>query len=395
MTNKKMLVTLCALLQISQLTGCAQDKLAGKNSLEQAKSQNSGTVAEQAGTDQKVRNMSREEQAVIKDYADYLSTEFLYIKPGNSAGAETFIQKEIVITKPYNLFKILTYARLLNTKKKYSEAYQLTSKVLNDQKLSDYMAHVEQIILPHAYLTHAVSAAGLGLTGEALNFVNAADKFSGPNNYSSTTYYKAMVLAMLGHVPEATNYLRQRIDSNSSAKNADVLYWPRVLTYLAELYFAQNNLVQARDAYEAVVAYGDKADAALNVELSKKGLAYTKTFDEPEVHYSLAQTYALLGNKDKAIEHYGLVIKSAAYSTLAHTKRGAIYLEAKQYPEAITDFSAALKNEPRNTELLYKRAFSYCQIGSTVNAKADLNTIIAIDPKHPTAKYLLKQCHRT
>ncbi|MBA4252314.1 MAG: hypothetical protein C0442_11415 [Chlorobiaceae bacterium] len=151
----------------------------------------------------------------------------------------------------------MTYARLLNTKKKYSEAYQLTSKVLNDQKLSDYMAHVEQIILPHAYLTHAVSAAGLGLTGEALNFVNAADKFSGPNNYSSTTYYKAMVLAMLGHVPEATNYLRQRIDSNSSAKNTDVLYWPRVLTYLAELFFAQNNLVQARDAYVAVVAYGE------------------------------------------------------------------------------------------------------------------------------------------
>ncbi|MDP3330692.1 MAG: hypothetical protein Q8Q40_09670 [Methylococcaceae bacterium] len=207
MSNRKMFVTLCALLQISQLAGCAQDKLAGKNSLEQAKSQNSGTVAKQAGPDQKVSNMSREEQAVLKDYADYLSTEFLYIKPGNSAGAETFIQKEIVITKPYNLFKILTYARLLNTKNKYAEAYQLTSKVLNDQKLSDYLAHVEQIILPQAYLAHAVSAAGIGLTGEALNFINAADKFSGPNNYSSTTYYKAMVLAMLGHVPEATNYL--------------------------------------------------------------------------------------------------------------------------------------------------------------------------------------------
>jgi len=395
MSNKKMFVTLCALLQISQLAGCAQDKLAGKNSLEQAKSQNTGAVAKQSGPEQKASNMSREEQAVLKDYADYLSTEFLYIKPGNSAGAETFIQKEIVITKPYNLFKILTYARLLNTKNKYAEAYQLTSKVLNDQKLPDYLAKLEQTILPQAYLTHAVAAAGIGETNEALGFISAAEKFDAPHNYSATTYYKAMVLAMLGHVQEATNYLKQRIDSNSSAKNTDVLYWPRVLSYLAELYFAQNNLVQARDAYEAVVAYGDKADAAINVELTKKGLAYTKTFDEPEVHYSLGQTYAGLGNKDKAIEHYGLVIKSQAYSTLAHTKRGAIYLEAKQYPEAITDFSAALKNEPRNTELLYKRAFSYCQIGNTVNAKADLNTIIAIDPAHPTAKYLLKQCHRT
>lgn len=200
---------------------------------------------------------------------------------------------------------------------------------------------------------------------------------------------------MLGHVPEATNYLKQRIDSNSSEKNADTLYWPRVLSYLAEQYFAQNNLVQARDAYEAVVAYGNKADAVIYKEFIKKGLPAAKVFDEPEAHYNLGQTYAGLGNKQKAIEHYGLVIKSETYSTLAHTKSGAIYLEAKQYPEAITDFSAALKNDPRNTDLLYKRAFSDCQIGNTGNAKADLNTIITIDPKHPTAKYLLKQCHRT
>ncbi len=392
MPNKKLIITLCVLLPISQLEGCAQNKLAG-NSLEQTKNQGQAAVAKQSDGEKKASNMSREEQAVLKDYADYLSTEFLYIKPGNSSGAEAFIQKEIVITKPYNLFKILTYARLLNTKKKYAEAYQLTSTVLNDQKLSDYMVHVEQIILPQAYLTHAVAAAGLGQTSEALSFINAADKFNGPNNYSATTYYKAMVLALLSHVPEATNYLKQRIDSNSSAKNTDILYWPRVLTYLAELYFAQNNLVQARDAYEAVVAYGDKADAAFNVELSKKGLPYTKTFDEPEVHYSLGQTYAGLGNKDKAIEHYGLVIKSQAYSTLAHTKRGAIYLEAKQYPEAITDFSAALKNDPRNTDILYKRAYSYCQIGNTAAAKADLKAILQTDPKHPTAKQLMKQCH--
>lgn len=392
MPNKKLIITLCVLLPISQLEGCAQNKLAG-NSLEQTKNQGQAAVAKQPDGEKKTGNMSREEESVLKDYADYLSTEFLYIKPGNSSGAEAFIQKEIVITKPYNLFKILTYARLLNTKKKYAEAYQLTSTVLNGQKLPDYMAHVEQIILPQAYLTHAVSAAGIGETSEALSFINAADKFSGPNNYSSTTYYKAMVLAMLGHVPEATNYLKQRIDSNSSAKNTDILYWPRVLTYLAELYFAQNNLVQARDAYEAVVAYGDKSDAALNVELSKKGLPYTKTFDEPEVHYSLGQTYAGLGNKQKAIEHYGLVIKSQAYFTLAHTKRGAIYLEAKQYPEAITDFSAALKNDPRNTDILYKRAYSYCQIGNIAAAKADLKAILQTDPKHPTAKQLMKQCH--
>lgn len=392
MPNKKVIITLCVLLQISQLEGCAQNKLAG-NRLEQTKNQGQAAVAKQPDGEKKADNMSREEVSVLKDYADYLTAEFLYIKPGNSSGAEAFIQKEIVITKPYNLFKILTYARLLNTKKNYAEAYQLTSKVLNDQKLPDYLAKLEQTILPQAYLTHAVAAAGIGETNEALNFISAAEKFDAPHNYSAITYYKAMVLVLLGHVPEATNYLKQRIDSNSSEKNADTLYWPRVLSYLAELYFAQNNLVQARDAYEAVVAYGNKADAALNTELSKKGLPNAKVFDEPEAHYNLGQTYAGLGNKDKAIEHYGLVIKSQAYSTLAYAKRGAIYREAKQYPEAIADFSAALKNDPRNTDVLYKRAYSYCQIGNTAAAKADLKAILQTDPKHPTAKQLMKQCH--
>ncbi|MDO9162560.1 MAG: hypothetical protein Q8N35_04270 [Methylococcaceae bacterium] len=145
MSNKKMFVTLCALLQISQLEGCAQDKLAGNT-----KNQGQAAVAKQPDGEKKAGNMSREEETVLKVYADYLTAEFLYIKPGNSSGAETFIQKEIVITKPYNLFKILTYARLLNTKKKYAEAYQLTSKVLNNQKLPDYLISLEQYILPQA-----------------------------------------------------------------------------------------------------------------------------------------------------------------------------------------------------------------------------------------------------
>jgi len=390
--NKKIIITVFTLLEISLLAGCAQKKLAENISLEQTQNQGQDASAKQEESEQKDKKMSPEEEAVLKDYADYLFAEYMYIQPGNSKGAEEFIKKEIERTKPYNLFKILTYAKLLNTRKQYELAYQFTSRVLNAQKLSDYQTYLAKDILPQAYLTHAVAAAGLFKANEALNFVNAAEKFHSTQNYSAITFYKAKVIALLGHEQQAADYLKSRIEINTDKKNMNTLYWPRALSYLGQLSLYLNDLEQAKAAYEALVAYGDKTDEKLNNELNKKGLPATKAFDEPEAHYNLGQIYAGLGNKQKAIEHYGAAIKSWPDSTVAHSKRGSLYLEAKQYTQAIEDFSVALKNQPYDTELLYKRAYSLCMNGSSVRGRADLKAILEVDSEYPQAKNLLKQC---
>ncbi|MDD2800980.1 MAG: tetratricopeptide repeat protein [Methylococcales bacterium] len=386
MNNKPLL--LCCVLCL--LAGCAQSPVNRESTASavspQVQPQNS--VADKKFTPQ--------QEAILKDYADYLSAEYLFIQVGAAEKADKFVNSEIEKTKPYNLFKVLTLANLYIYKKDYAGAYRLTSSVLDSSLFTEYRDYLGKQFMPQVLLIHAVAASGIGKTDQALTFVKKANEFDDKGlNYGLITYYKAKVIALAGYVKEASNYLKQRIDG-SQADGRIPIYWLRVMSYAGQVYYFQNNLEQAKDAYEKLIAYSAEANKQLAEDMKKGGTAAGAAkfsgYSEPEAHYNLGQIYAALGNKPKAIEHFSEVINIWPNSFDARLKRGSLYLEAKNYHEAVQDFSFVLKQEPQNTSVLYQRAYSYCMDWDTLLGREDLKALLQIEPKNEPAKKLLKHC---
>lgn len=58
----------------------------------------------------------------------------------------------------------------------------------------------------------------------------------------------------------------------------------------------------------------------------------------------------------------------------------SLHMIEKDYPEAIADYSRALKMAPDNVELLYGRGVAYAEAGNTDAAVADLRQVLKIKP---------------
>jgi tetratricopeptide (TPR) repeat protein len=113
---------------------------------------------------------------------------------------------------------------------------------------------------------------------------------------------------------------------------------------------------------------------------------------EPEAFFNLGQVYAKSGSRDKAVENYSAALRLNSDLVDAHANRGTLYLQMGRYQDAIRDFSDALAKQPRETSLLYKRAYSYCASGHAGMGQQDLRAVLQSDPGNAQAKALLKEC---
>lgn len=78
---------------------------------------------------------------------------------------------------------------------------------------------------------------------------------------------------------------------------------------------------------------------------------------------------------------------SAALDLLV--QRGSEALDAQHYDAAIEHFTAALDTDPMVTEALYGRATAYFSTGYTGPALADLEALLATEPRHFFGIFLL------
>jgi tetratricopeptide (TPR) repeat protein len=78
------------------------------------------------------------------------------------------------------------------------------------------------------------------------------------------------------------------------------------------------------------------------------------------------------------------VVQRNPNSAEAYSTRGVAYAKIGKFPEAIADFSQAIKISP-NAATLTNRALAYRQIGSNDAAMTDFNAAIAADPNHAGA----------
>jgi tetratricopeptide (TPR) repeat protein len=61
--------------------------------------------------------------------------------------------------------------------------------------------------------------------------------------------------------------------------------------------------------------------------------------------------------------------------------RGFVYLRLGEFANAITDYDAALKLDPRKAHSLYGRGIAKLRLGETEQGNADINAAKAVDPK--------------
>jgi tetratricopeptide (TPR) repeat protein len=73
----------------------------------------------------------------------------------------------------------------------------------------------------------------------------------------------------------------------------------------------------------------------------------------------------------------------------ALVQRGAAYREQQKFPEAIADFTEALKVKPNDADTHERRAYAYMQMKDMDKALADYNDSLKADPKEARV-YLLR-----
>jgi tetratricopeptide (TPR) repeat protein len=277
-------------------------------------------------------------------------------------------------THPDSLLIKLAMAQVLETQEQYQNAYQLTSSVIpkleNLANYNELTYVVKDNFLAHAYMTHALAAAGSGKTDEASRSIQKAASYW---DHLETNYHKAKIYYIQNNWQSAVNELnagyaratQQEKDSPSGIESKFLL---------ANSYFKLGNMAQARSAYEDFLAVNKY---------------------EPEAFFNLGQAYAKLGDEQKAIDSYSSTIRLNKYVEESSINRGSLYLKEEKYNDAIADFSEALAKQSNNTSVLYKRAYSYCLSSNHSMGKKDLKTILKIEPDNSQARTLLTQCQGT
>lgn len=141
--------------------------------------------------------------------------------------------------------------------------------------------------------------------------------------------------------------------------------------YIAEAYFAQNNLSQA-------IAHFEKAQQKLPRHIDfvlKLGNAYLKN-----------------NELQKAIQTFKNAVQLDNKYPGVHNNLGFAYTLQSQFNEAEQEFLTELSLHPDNTNALGNLSSLYLKQGKKTDAKQYLLRLLELQPQNSAAKELLKQC---
>ena len=102
-------------------------------------------------------------------------------------------------------------------------------------------------------------------------------------------------------------------------------------------------------------------------------------FNQPVLFNYLAESHHLLGNLDTAIRYYDDIIVRFPQEMALYLGRGNCHFDKTNYRNAITDFDKVLSENPRNVEVLRKRAqtkFLLSDFQGVVNDLEDIESKI-------------------
>lgn len=162
---------------------------------------------------------------------------------------------------------------------------------------------------------------------------------------------------------------------------------------LGVLLAKQRRIEDAMEAFDYALAidsqylsaYLSKAnmlfEEALYEEAVKIYLDYAEMdSDYPEIYYLIGECYENIGNSDKALYYYNIVLSFDDKHTDALLGIGAVHLQRQEYPESIFVLKKAFRNDPQNTEVMYSLAELYLKTGSFREGIDLINKALSLAP---------------
>ena len=106
---------------------------------------------------------------------------------------------------------------------------------------------------------------------------------------------------------------------------------------------------------------------------------------ETAFHLFTGASYANKGQHDQAISDYTKAVKIDPKFALAYFTRGVVYDNKGQYDQAISDFTKALKINPKFAQAYYARGVVYMNKGQDDQAISDFTKALEINPRFAPA----------
>jgi tetratricopeptide (TPR) repeat protein len=154
--------------------------------------------------------------------------------------------------------------------------------------------------------------------------------------------------------------------------------------------------VSARDVEQGLINMGkerfdDWLIGMFNLKIGKQkpelfviDAAWSKEKKQKE-YFTRANTWAEIGNHDKAISDYNVCIALDPKDARAYNKRGFSKYNLGRYAEAISDFDQVIALDPKEARTYNNRGVSKRTLGRYAEAILDYDQAIALDPKYAMA----------
>jgi len=137
---------------------------------------------------------------------------------------------------------------------------------------------------------------------------------------------------------------------------------------------------------EQRLASNDEAGAAADLDASVETAS-----KEADVRFLVGALYIRCGQFDSAIKQYDLWIPThiddARRADALSNRAWARALSGKDLGKSLSDINAALSLRPHTPHFLQRRAYTQLKLGNTDRALADLDVVIAAEPKDAWALY--------
>ncbi|MDD3278794.1 MAG: tetratricopeptide repeat protein [Lachnospiraceae bacterium] len=161
------------------------------------------------------------------------------------------------------------------------------------------------------------------------------------------------------------------------------------ITALGEFQDAANEDGRQVEAYRCEgIVYYEMQDYEHAIMLFEKSLSEMK-FKKPEfsrdIYYYLGEIYQLQGEKEKALEVYGQLIKEEQ-DAQAYFLRGKLYLSEREDEKAKADFQKSLKKD-EDFENYIRIYLAYAQQNRSADGSVYLEQVAAQTPDSPQGEY--------
>ncbi len=95
-----------------------------------------------------------------------------------------------------------------------------------------------------------------------------------------------------------------------------------------------------------------------------------------------------------ALEKYNIVLQQAPNCSQAYYGKGLLYLQSKQYQDAIVNFNLAIQNRPHSYSAYCQRSHAYLELQNFRQALLDLTRAIELFPERPEAYFYRANLYR-